>query len=186
MADVQARHLQGVTGPVITIPPKKTEFEYSITLPPWMVIGRTSRTCVMAVGDVVDADGTQHTVSFSSSTQNDQIIVLVDPGRLSVQSGSPSIRATPGGQVRVPFQIERAAGLKGPVKVAIVLPRHIQGVKGEAVEVSATGESGELLLTFRDGQLGPFNMPLIIRALMRDEEGNPVTAETPLTVVPAK
>jgi hypothetical protein len=186
MADVQTRHLQGVTGSVITIPSKETEFEYSITLPPWMVIGRTSRTCVMAVGDVVDVDGTKHTVSFSSTTQNDQIIVLVDPGRLSVRTGSPSIRATPGGQVRVPFQIERAAGLKGPVKVAIVLPRHIQGVKGEEVEVSATGESGELLLTFRDGQSGPFNMPLIIRALMRDEEGNAVTAETPLTVVPTK
>jgi hypothetical protein len=186
MADVQARHLQGVTGPVITIPPEKTEFEYSITLPPWMVIGRTSRTCVMAVGDVVDADGTKHTVSFSSTTQNDQIIVLVDPGRLSVRTSSPSIRATPGQQVRVPFQIERAAGLKGPVKVAVIVPRHIQGVKAKPVEVLPAGDSGELLLTFRDGQLGPFNMPLIIRASMRDEEGNSVTAETALTIVPAR
>ncbi|MBT4865753.1 MAG: hypothetical protein HON53_11660, partial [Planctomycetaceae bacterium] len=186
MADVQARHLQGVTGPVITIPPKKTEFDYSITLPPWMVIGRTSRTCVMAVADVVDDDGTKHTVSYSSITQNDQIIVLVDPARLSVRIGSPSIRATPGRQVLVPFQIERAAGLKGPVKVAIIIPRHINGVKAEAVEVSATGNSGELPLTFDAGQTGPFNMPLIIRAMIRDEKDNPVTAEAPLTVVPAK
>jgi hypothetical protein len=186
MADVQARHLQGVTGPVITIPPEKTEFDYSITLPPWMVIGRTSRTCVMAVGDVVDADGTKHKVSYSSTAQNDQVIVLVDPARLSVRIGSPSIRATPGRQVRVPFQIERGAGLKGPVKVALILPRHIKGVKAEAVEVSATGNSGELLVTFDDGQPGPFNMPLIIRAMLRDEEGNPVTAEAPLTVVPAQ
>ena len=186
MADVQARHLQGVTGPVITIPPRKTDFEYSITLPPWMVIGRTSRTCVMAVGDVVDADGTKHKVSYSSTTQNDQIIVLVDPARLSVRTSSPSIRATPGRQIRVPFQIERAAGLKGLVKVVLIFPRHVKGVKAEAVEVSATGNSGELPLTFDDGQPGPFNMPLIIRAMIRDEEGNPVTAEAPLTVVPAK
>ena len=59
-------------------------------------------------------------------------------------------------------------------------------MKAEAAEVSSAGDSGELLLTFRDGQSGPFNMPLIIRAVMPDEDGHPVTAETPLTVVSAK
>ncbi len=42
LADHQARHLQGVSGPTITVPAGATEFEYPATLPPWMEMGRTS------------------------------------------------------------------------------------------------------------------------------------------------
>ena len=57
LADRQARHLQGVTGPVLTVPAGETEFEYPAYLPPWMELGRTCRVCVTAVGRVKDADG---------------------------------------------------------------------------------------------------------------------------------
>ena len=46
LADKQARHLQGVTGPVLTLKPGETEFEYPAFLPPWMELGRTCRVCV--------------------------------------------------------------------------------------------------------------------------------------------
>src|SRR5207249_3938949 len=54
LADRQARHLQGVTGPVITLAPGQTEFEYPALLPPWMEMGRTCRVCVMATATVKD------------------------------------------------------------------------------------------------------------------------------------
>ena len=66
MAERQVRHLQGVTGPTIVVPPGVSEFDYPIKLPPWMEIGRTSRTAVMAVGEVVDADGVKYPVSYTS------------------------------------------------------------------------------------------------------------------------
>ncbi|HMC12338.1 MAG TPA: PPC domain-containing protein, partial [Pirellulaceae bacterium] len=47
LADKQGRHLQGVSGPVITIPPGVSEFEYPLTLAPWMELSRTSRTNLM-------------------------------------------------------------------------------------------------------------------------------------------
>src|SRR5206468_12651395 len=50
LADRQARHLQGATGPTVNVPAGVSEFEYPVTLPPWMEIGRTCRVCVMAVG----------------------------------------------------------------------------------------------------------------------------------------
>src|SRR5262249_12093950 len=43
LADRQARHLQGVIAPTITVPAGVTEFSYSVLLPPWMETGRTSR-----------------------------------------------------------------------------------------------------------------------------------------------
>jgi hypothetical protein len=60
LADRQARHLQGITGPVVTVPEGIDEFDYHVTLPPWMEIGRTSRTVVMAIGVLREPDGTEH------------------------------------------------------------------------------------------------------------------------------
>ena len=82
LADRQARRLQGVTGPVLVVPTDKSEFEYPAYLPPWMELGRTCRVCVMAVGKVRDADGTEHSVAFSSVGQNQQMIVVAVPTKV--------------------------------------------------------------------------------------------------------
>lgn len=184
LADLQARHLQGVTGPTITVPPRADGFDYPIALAPWMEVGRTSRTCVMAVGVVEDSDGTKHKVSYSSTEQNDQIIVLVDPARLSVGTRRPSIRAEAGGEVRVPVEVGRGAGLSGPVTVELVVPGHIRGMTSQPLTVPAGEREAVLRIQFARGGLGPFNMPLTIRATTTDERGRPVTAEAELTVVP--
>ena len=59
LADHQARHLQGITGPSITVPAGASAFEYAVWLPPWMETGRTARACVMAVGTIRDEDGNE-------------------------------------------------------------------------------------------------------------------------------
>ena len=74
MADRQGRHLQGVTGPLIHVSPGESSCYYPVFFPPWMEIGRTSRSNVMAVGEIVDADGSRHKVAFSSQLQNEQIV----------------------------------------------------------------------------------------------------------------
>src|SRR5262249_45618479 len=70
LADRQARHLQGVTGPALTVPACATEFTYAIQLAPWMETGRTCRVCVMGSAVLRDADGTEHTVSYTSTAVN--------------------------------------------------------------------------------------------------------------------
>src|SRR5207248_1532912 len=107
LADRQARHLQGVTGPTITVPAGVSEFTYPVYLPPWMETGRTSRTCVMGVGVIKDADGSEQTVSFSSVQTTEQVVVVVEPGRLEVGVERSSLRVEPGKTVTVPVRISR-------------------------------------------------------------------------------
>jgi hypothetical protein len=183
LADRQNRHLQGVSGPVVTVPAAANEFEYAVSMPAFMEIGRTSRSCLMAVGVVTDVDGSKHKVSYTSEQQNDQIITLVDPARLSVSTMMKSLRVQPGAEVKVPVDINRGVGLSGPVTVALIVPEHMQGLTTGPQTIAADSKAGSVSLRFADKELGPFNAPLMLRAVIQDERGFPVTVETPVELV---
>ncbi|HYH69273.1 MAG TPA: PPC domain-containing protein [Urbifossiella sp.] len=180
LADRQARHLQGVSGPTVEVPAGRDVFDYPAYLPPWMELGRTCRVCVQAVGVVKDADGTEHPVAFSSTGQNQQMIVVVGPGRLGLELGRGSVRA--GGEVRVPVTITRGRDLTGAVVVEAVVPPHWSGVTAEKLMIPAGSAAGELVLRFAPGA-GPFNQPLTVRATLAAER-TPVVAEAAVDVVP--
>jgi hypothetical protein len=186
LADKQARHLQGVNGPTIEVPAGVSEFEYPIYLPPWMEIGRTSRTVVMAFGDIVDPDGGRHTVSFTSLNQNEQLVALVDPGQLSLETDRRSLRETPGGSVPVSVTVCRGQGVNVPVRVELVVPAHIHGVSAEPLTLPANQSTSTLTLQFAPENRGPFNMPLLLRATALKSPTDPVVAETKVEVVPVK
>ena len=93
-----------------------SEFEYPVTLPPWMETGRTSRACVMAIGKV-KIDGVEHAVSYTSQEQNDQIIAVVETGQLGLELGRSSLAVKAGESVELPVSIRRGKGLTGAVKV---------------------------------------------------------------------
>jgi hypothetical protein len=180
LADKQARHLQGVTGPVLTLKPGETEFEYPAFLPPWMELGRTCRVCVMATAQVKDpVDGREHTVSFSSTEQNQQMIVVVGPGRLDLSCDKTSVRAD--GAVRLTVKVSRSKNLTGAATVELVLPEHVRGVTAAKLALPADKTEGELVLTFAP-DAGPFNVPLLLRATVSTPTG-PVTAETKVDAV---
>jgi hypothetical protein len=179
VADHQARHLQGTQGPTITVPAGISEFDYPLFLPPWMETGRTSRTCVMAVGVIKDQDGREHRVCFTSVQPNEQVIVVVEPGRLDVELDRTTLTAVPGKTVTVPVRVARGKSLKGPVKIELIIASHLHGISAAALTVPAVKSSGELTLRFASDLKGPFNMPLLIRATMM-ENGKPVVGETKL------
>lgn len=181
LCDRQARHLQGVTGPVITVPAGRDEFEYAAALAPWMEIGRTSRTCIMAVGTVRDPDGTEHVVSFGSTHNDHQIIAVVEPGRLGLELDRPAIAASPGATVRIPVRIARGRGVTGPVRIEVLWPGHVRGASAEPLVVAAEAASGELTARFAEALQGPWNAPAIVRATVSSPTG-PVTAEARLEV----
>ena len=164
VADRQARHLQGATGPTIIVPAGVIEFEYSAMLPTWIELGRTCRVCLMASGSVKDSDGTEHRVSYTTTETNYQLIVVPEPGRLSIDLSKVTVSALPGATVRVPFKVSRAKGLTGDVKVELVQQEHWRGITAEVTAVTADKSAGELVLKFGKGTLGPFNMPAIVRA----------------------
>jgi hypothetical protein len=181
IADRQARHLQGVTGPTLTVPAGVNEFEYPIQLPPWMEIGRTCRVCVMATGVIKDGDK-EHEVSFSAINQNDQIIAVVETGRLGVEAEKASLAAKLGADVTLSAKVARGKGLTGPVKLELVVPPHVHGVSAEPVTIAAADSRGALTIHFARPNIGPFNMPLVLRATLTDDTG-PVIAETKVEIV---
>jgi hypothetical protein len=182
LADHQARHLQGVTGPTITVPAGATVFEYPVTLPPWMEMGRTSRTCVMAVARIKDADG-EHPVSFTSINQNEQVVAVIGPDPLGVETGRGSITADPGRTVNVEVVVARGKGYEGAVKVELAAPEHMPFVTAAPVEVPAGQNKAMMAIRFAAGARGPYNMPLVVRATLV-HKAEPIVAETYLDVKP--
>jgi hypothetical protein len=185
LADRQMRHLQGVTGPTITVPADANEFDYAVTLPPWMETGRTSRTCVMGVGIIKDADGSEHKVSFSSVGQNEQIVAVVEPGRLGLSVEPESIRAAPDKTVTVSVRVARAKGMEGPVKVELVLSAHVHGIHAEPVTIAADKSTAEVAVRFAVDAKVPFDCRAVLRATLL-EKGDPVVAESSLAILPSR
>lgn len=182
LAERQVRHLQGVTGPAIVIPPGVSEFDYPLHLATWMEIGRTSRTCLRGVGDIRDDDGSIHKVSFTSGEQFDQIIVLVDPGQLDVRLNRTSVKAVQGGEAELVVTVGRGQGITGEVQIELIAPRHIDCVHASLLQIASDQNTGVLKLAFANGPLDHFNMPLTIRATAR-VNGTAYTAERRITLV---
>jgi hypothetical protein len=183
LADRQARHLQGVEGPTITVPAGATEFAYSAYLPPWMETGRTCRVCVMGVGVLKEPDGSEHRVSFSSVNQNEQLVAVVGPGMLALEADRTSFAIVPRKSISVPVRIKRGQEVQGPVELTVIAPVHLQGITAAKTTIAAKMERGELVINFAEKLVGPFNMPITVRAtLMRN--GEPLVAEVQLDLQP--
>ena len=181
LADRQGRHLQGVTGPVVTIAPHATEFEYTLSLPPWMELGRTSRTNLMLTGEIKDAAGTAHKVSFTTRDQNEQMIALVSPSLLRIIAEKQSLLVQPGGEAVIRLQIKRDRTVTSPVRLELALPAHMRDITAEPVVVPADAETASMVIRFGSSP-GPLNMPLLVRATA-ERGGEPVVAETAIEAV---
>jgi hypothetical protein len=181
LADHQMRHLQGVTGPTITVPPGANEFEYAVRLPAWMETGRTSRACILAVG-VLREGSAEYTVGYSSEQQNEQVIAVVETGRLGIETDRQSVAVVPGGRATLTVKVSRGKGLAGPVKLELVVPEHMRGLSAEPMVIPADQARATFVLRFASGTLGPFNMPVVLRATLDDAAG-PAIAETKLDIV---
>jgi hypothetical protein len=182
LADRQARHLQGVTGPTIVVPADKNEFMYEVFLPPWMETGRTSRTCVMGVGIIKDG-GKDHVVSFSSVNQNEQLVAVVGPGELALELGKTSATAKPGGTIEIPVRIKRGLNIHGVVKLEAVVPPHLKGATSMPATIGPDAEAGSVSIRFARSAMGPFTQPLLIRATLV-HQGRPIVAEASVDVQP--
>ncbi|NNE92722.1 MAG: hypothetical protein HKN23_13830 [Verrucomicrobiales bacterium] len=179
LSDRQIRHLQGVTAPIVEVPAGVSEFEFPITFPPSMELGRTSRVQLMLVGEV---DG--KTVSFTTRERNEQMITITTDGLLNLSTPSPTIAVAPGELVSLPVSIKRDNSLSGrPVRLEAVIPPHFKGISAKPVEIGGSESEAVVTLDFSPGAVGPFNQPLQILATTTDAKGAPFTAETKVELV---
>jgi hypothetical protein len=138
----------------------------------------------MGTATLKEPDGSEHVVTYSSIQQNDQIIAVVEPERLCVKLDRETLRVQPNGELVLDLKLSRGEGLTGAAEIEVVMPAHFKGVTAPRVELPAGANEGKLRIRFaRDA--GPFNAPLLIRAVVKDRD-LPVTAETKLELVPAK
>ena len=181
LADRQGRHLQGVSGPTIMVPAGVSEFDYAVSLPPWMELGRTSRTNLMLVGEVDDTAGKKHKVSFVTNEQNEQLIALVtaSPLRLSLDKSAVACQAN--SQLTVPVHLHRQVGLAGPCRLELVVPEHMRDIAAQPVEVAADADQSLLKIDLGPNP-GPMNMPLLIRG-QSERDGEPIIAEVNLELL---
>jgi hypothetical protein len=182
LADTQARHLQGVTGHLLVVPPEDTEFVFQIQLPPWMQVGRTCRSCVMGVAEVTDHDGSRHTVSYSSQEQADQIVCLVAPRLMFVDAEIQTASVQENGSLHVPVRLNRGT-LSGKAVIELVLPNHLRGIIAESITLPSTETKGVLELKFKNVSDIDWNMPITVRATLRDGKAIHI-AEDHIEIVP--
>jgi len=182
LADKQYRYKQGVSGPTVVVPEGADQFDYPLTLAPFMEILRTSRTNLMATGIVKDSDGTTHPVIYTTERQDEQIVAIISPGRMTVNLDPASVEAEPGKSAAVGVQINRDKGLSGEVRLELICPSHIAGIKASPATIAPGQTTGTLRIAFARGAIGPCNMPLTVRATAIDSRGYPVVAEAPISV----
>jgi hypothetical protein len=182
LADRQARHLQGVTGPVVRVSPGAEEFEYPVTLPPWMEIGRTSRTVVAAIGVVREPDGSDHEVSFSSPGAELQIATVVGPGRLGLESRRTSLAFVAGDVLAVPVKVSRGPGVDGPIRVELAVPKPSHSLWTHPLILAEGRDEGVVRIVCGTTDERPSTDRVVLQAVGHAQSG-PVTAETRLTLV---
>ncbi|MEQ2010307.1 MAG: PPC domain-containing protein [Limisphaerales bacterium] len=176
LADRQGRHLQGVTAHPVGISPGDDRFEFEVTFPPGMELGRTSRSQVMLLGTIRDHDGSDHILSYSQNEQNDQVITITQAGMLELELDIASVRVALGGSVKIPFHLRRDKSLRADaVRVELQPPAHVAGLRAAAVTVPAGSDRGVIEIHFASNA-GPFNLPCPIRATTLDAK-HPNTAE---------
>ena len=110
---------------------------------------------------------------------------MVETGRLGIETDRRSLAAAPGGQATLTVRVSRGKGLTGSVKLELVQPEHMHGVKAEPVVIAADQARVPFTLHFASAELGPFNMPVVLRATL-DTAAGPAIAETKLEIVPEK
>ena len=183
LADRQGRHLQGVTAQSVVVGSNQNDFEFAVDLPSWMEVGRTCRSTLAISGMVRDADGNSHSISFSSNDQNNQMIALVAPGRLTLQLSKSTVTARPGERIELPIRIQRSPEVAGPVTLELVCAKSITGVSASPVSIASGQDAGTLIIEFSNELHGVYLRPLTIRATAHDERQLPVMAEVKLTLV---
>ena len=83
-----------------------------------------------------------------SSYLLDQMIAVVETGLLGLETGQTSLAVRPGKTAELSVSIRCGKGLTGPVKVELLVPKHIKGVSAKPLSLGSSATRGALTITF--------------------------------------
>jgi len=182
LADSQVRHLQGVTAAPMTVPAGVSEVSFPVQIPPWLEMSRTGRIVVTAVGQIQDEQGRLHAVSNSTTSSDDQIIILTAPAPLGVVARPQALRLHAGQTSKLAVTVKRGQLMDRPVEVVLELPNHMKGISAAPLLLTGDSTSGTMAIEVADS-FGPLNMAVRLRATTRDENSNVVVADCAIEFV---
>ena len=164
LADKQIRHLQGIIDHIVTVPKEAAEFVFPVKFPARIEVGRTSRVCVMLVGDLTDFDGTKHKISYRSGERDDQLISVAAAGLVSLETLTHSFTVAPNSEFTIPLTIRREPVVRQfPMRVKLVVPAHVKDIFAAPIELAPGQSTGTLKIKTANSP-GPLNAPFKIRA----------------------
>ena len=108
MTSLQGRHVQGITGPELVVPPGVNRILYPVYLPEWLETTRTSRMVVNGVAKVADPKGN---VRYSVSHQKTRMGFLPTGALLKISAGETEFQAQPGAEISIPIHVDRSEKL---------------------------------------------------------------------------
>ena len=180
MASRQGRHRQGITGPIITVPPKATKILYPCVMPEWLETDRTTRMVVLGTALVADSSGKLRTITKPA---NARITMILEGALLKVKHRAFELTVEAGKSFEIPFEIIQSAKLQKPVKIELQTPSAIRGLLSSTpVILSADQRQGKMIVTTKSHShlQGDWRIKLKATAIMKN--GWPAVSLSELTV----
>ena len=124
MAAAQSRHRQGITGPIIKVPPEADRALYPSFMPEWLATDRTTRMTVLGMAVIADPKGTKRYVAKPAAAR---ITMILEGALLKVSQQAGEMTVAPGSEFTIPLTVSRSAKLKETVTVNLVVPKELAG-----------------------------------------------------------
>lgn len=152
IADMQIRYLQGISGPIQTVPAGVNEIIYPLFIPETVELNRTCRVLITGTAEVNGPDGRiHHLLSVSPK----QCVLRMEPAILALQSRPDFVELKPGRSAQFTLVVQRALTFNSAVHIELVLPDGAHGISAEPVDIAADATLGSITLNVSpDADLG--------------------------------
>ncbi|MFP6762985.1 MAG: hypothetical protein VB858_05190, partial [Planctomycetaceae bacterium] len=124
MAATQSRHRQGISGPIIKVPPETDRALYPSFMPEWLATDRTTRMSVLGMAVIADPKGTKRYVAKPSAAR---ITMILEGALLKVSQQAGELTVASGSAFTIPLTVSRSPKLKETVTVTLVIPEELTG-----------------------------------------------------------
>lgn len=180
MTSQQGRHVQGISGPELAVPPNVSRILYPVYLPEWLETTRTSRMVVNGVAKVTDPKGN---VRYSVSLQKTRMGFLPTGAMLKISTIETEFQAKPGSEISIPIHIDRSEKLTERVTLELCgQDSQRTPFIAKPQDLASDMSRSEFTVTIIPTALSHAEYPLKIRATLLKDGSLPVISETTVLV----
>ncbi len=180
MAAGQSRHRQGITGPIIKVPPEADRSLYPSFMPEWLATDRTTRMTVLGMAVITDPKGTKRYVTKPAAAR---ITMILEGALLKVSQQAGELTVAPGSAFTIPLTVSRSAKLQETVTVSLIIPEELTGtLRCRPVQVEPGQSTVPLQIQTMTDQRLSGRWPLTIKATAMQDGRWLVMSQTEATV----